>query len=57
MNFTAPYSRPLTAATADRAIKNLILNKRPTACAVPTSYYQCNVEALSFDLDALFGAE
>jgi hypothetical protein len=57
MNFTAPYSRPLTAANADRAIKNIILNKRPTACAVPTSYYQCNVEALSFDLDALFGAE
>jgi len=52
---TAPYSRPLTAANADRAIRNAILNRLPIACALPASYYQCNVEALCWDLDDLFG--
>ncbi len=55
INMTAPYSRPLTAANADRAIRNAILNRLPIACALPASYYQCNVEALCWDLDDLFG--
>ena len=56
MNFSS-YKKSYTAATADRAIKNGILNNWILTCAVPTSYYQCDVEALCWDLDLLFGAE
>ena len=55
MTFTAPYSAPLTATTANRAIKNGILNNWILTCALPTSHYQSEVESLQWDLDGLFG--